>query len=345
MSEARPPGGPRAWSRGRGSGGGSSERERRRQLDQLQRRLQPQPRLRPLQLGTPAAGAASDVRLGEAACEGARPPRRRSPARPAERALQSRKGLCAAAAAGEGGGEGAGRAARSLARSLARTPRVAGASRVPPPFSSATLGEPRPAGEPGTAKARFGASGKAHAVASADVPGEGAEVRSRGADASPDRRSRALRAPLATSQRHLATTLALAGQSQRRLGEVRDPSEPRPVCHLWGNWPALLPALPCSRIAAVLRGFWSPPAAAPACTLSQLGPQQSARPGRQWSAPQPESVQTAQFSQGIQWFQHDCSWLTLKGPNHPRKAFGLFQSLKKKSVEIHISTPTLRIFV
>lgn len=68
-SEARPPGGPRAWSRG-GGGGGSSEREQRRQREQLQRRRQPSL----LDCSRHSSGRrlpdpASDVRLGEAACE------------------------------------------------------------------------------------------------------------------------------------------------------------------------------------------------------------------------------------------------------------------------------------
>lgn len=173
-------------------------------------------------------------------------------------------------------------------------------SRSQPSATSLRLGDPglAPTGEPGTAEARFGASGKSHAAASADVPAEAAEVRSRGADASPPPPRPALpraqgasghRAGSATATRNSRPEPPAGGEE--KLGTRASLAQLVTFAEIG---PLPLPALPGARMDAFLRGFGSSWLPCPQARCSSVPA--SRRPGGRGAAPLPESVQTARFS-------------------------------------------------
>lgn len=170
-------------------------------------------------------------------------------------------------------------------------------SRSQPSATSLRLGDPglAPTREPGTAEARFGASGKSHAAASADVPAEAAEVRSRGADASPPAgapaRSGRLWSPRgsATATRNSRPEPPAGGEE--KLGTRASLAQLVTFAEIG---PLPLPALPGARMDAFLRGFGSSWLPCPQARCSSVPA--SRRPGGRGAAPLPESVQTARFS-------------------------------------------------
>lgn len=225
-----------------------------------------------------------------------------------ERALQSRKGLCAAAAAaaaGEGGGEGAGRAARSLARSLARR-------RSLPSATSLQFGDP--GGAPasrgaGHCRGTFWRERESPRGGLGWRPGR----RRRGAKPGCRRlpgpalpRAQGASGHLAAPPRHHGSHYpAKAKGGEEKLGTQASLAQLVTFAEIG---PLPLPALPGGPTVAVLRGFWSPrlPRLHARHAVAARSPGAGAQGGC-WAAPQLESVQTAQFSPGIQGFQHDCS--------------------------------------